>query len=509
MWLLANPRKENFVTNYDSALRMAYEWPQYLTCLTTLPQSYLKELGQLFLNDLRSQSIVVSEKANWAYPDKLRIVTQNYRQKNGNLILNFDDMSEITLSRQYSEKAIAGLRTIGVCDFNPPDFFQYFEMFTKLNGGRDFQSRSLDWHIRIAAVLVRELRMICGRYTPTELNICRRCCIIPLQSGSWTSFDSGKVYLRSDKISNETTPTGLRLQFVDEKAASDPDRYSLFRELGVEVLGLNDVCKNILDLHRTQQVLNLSIDELVSHAVYLFSAGYSPQKTDRLRFVSEDGRQISNETLYVFWATPPSLARRYFPPGCHVISRLHGNYEVAADASRIQAWLKWLLLWPNLSRWPPIHENGTLSRPMRYILQNQGSKRLLEYMKVYPRTRSILADSWNRRSSLLAQISKIKVSTESGDFELRETALPVLREKGNGFLNILNLEQPDDPRWAFLEEFGVLTKVDIRLYLQQLRSIQKNLAAPSKNILASIYRDMGQHIHDQKMVLLVSQKGTS
>jgi hypothetical protein len=483
---------------------MAYEWPQYLTCLTTLPQTYLKELGQQFLNYLRSQSIVVSEKPNWACPDKLRIVAQNYRQENGNLILDSDDMSEIALSRRYSEKAIAGLRTIGVRDFSRLDFFRYLEMFTTLNGGRDFQSRSLDWHSRIAAVLVRELRMVhpqnYGRYTSTELSICRRCCIIPLQGGSWTSFDSGKVYLRSN---NEMTPTGLHLRFIDGKTASDPDRYSLFRELGVEVLGPNDVCKNILDLHRTQQVLNLDIDELVSHAVYLFSASYSPQQTDRLRFIGEDGQQISNEKLYVFWANI-SKACHYFPPGCHVISRLHGNYEVAVDASRKNAWLKWLLLWPNLSRWPPIHENGILSRPMRYILQNQGSKSFLEYMKVYPRP--ILDNNGIHRSSLLAQIAKVKVSTESGDFELRETALPALREKGNGFLNILNIEQPDDPRWAFLDEFGVLTKVDIRLYLQQLRSIRTTGFAPSENILTSIYQDMGQHIYDREMVLSVSQK---
>ena len=158
-----------------------------------------------------------------------------------------------------------------------------------------------------------------------------------------------------------------------------------------------------------------------------------------------------------------------------------------------QEWIRWLASLEMVGTWPPLDSGGRLSPAMRHILERNGSKEFLGHLKM--RNVSLVGGLTYLNSStdqhLINDIKELRVSTDRGIRCLCETALPCLASASLGLLPLLQLNDPDDPQWNFLSQFGVLTAVSLELYARQIRYLKaSNDQRIAKEMAPKIYRSM-------------------
>lgn len=495
---------------------LLFAWPQYLADFPSLAPSFLQPLGGRIINSLQHEAILLSENKTFEAPTNLMVVPPSYRWSNGDLLLDHESLRRSYLSREYHTAALAGLRVLRVRTMTFADFLSAFKKSVYLDDRRFFCQQSQEWHSMVAGILIRAShRWSQGRYNvaANSMNL-GTYPIIPLRDGTWTSALglSGKLFMdKKGQSFAQKVPQGIEINIVDEVAAADPSRLELFQALGVPFCEEYQICKLILQTHRGPVGLCLPTNTWISHAVYLFEADYKPRAGDALCFVKSPKGVNSTERLYINFGSVGSSIRRFFPPSCDFIKYLHPWYENAVSVPHREAWWEWLLLWPNILHLPPLEINGKLSTHFRYILTNHGSKVLLKFLKdhqseyraamIPERERHFAKDS--ACDAVRSEIGSLFVATDDGNHApLKETALPVLRNKADGCLQILDLEDPEDPGWNFLHNFGVFVEADLRFHLQRLKYLKRTRPTQSQKELSKIYESLQQNIQSNKEMLM-------
>jgi hypothetical protein len=488
---------------------MTLEWPRYLPCLKSLPSSFLKVSGKEILEDLKLNPILLSEAGTIECPSQLVIVPDDFRRGNkslekGSLLLDYDGQSLKAVSRRYSEGARIGLKALGLPTMGILQFFQQYSEFSMHNGGVDFQNMDSDWHSQIADIFLDSSSATKRRLLP----ICRKCCNIPIRDRVlenhvyWVSIDSNMDMVYFENTDTERSiPRGLSMLVVDEKDSADPRRREFFRQLGVQVCNRDTICEKIQFLHNEPLPENpqdspFDLETCIAHAVYLFRSGWPHDDGDTLYVYDTDEKLICDTEVYIPFGEDGEKVNQLFPSGSDEIHRLHQAYQSAVPEASLKRWMEWLQSWCNLEVWPVLHDNGQLSKPMQFLLSLPTSDGFLLCL----RHRFQLDGGFTNctQAQKKALIEKIKCEKVCTDSELgtkallKDTALPSLRNELHGLIPILRLGATEDSGWAFLNDFGVLTKKNADLYLQQLRAYQRMGCPPPKENLTSIYRDVGQ-----------------
>ena len=94
------------------------------------------------------------------------------------------------------------------------------------NDKRGFQTRSLEWHSRLAFILRQKGMTAKNKHLIAELEI------IPLRDSSWVSASAKDVYFPADNL-GVPIPRGIRCHLVADRAARDTHLKTLFQLLGV------------------------------------------------------------------------------------------------------------------------------------------------------------------------------------------------------------------------------------------------------------------------------------
>ena len=140
---------------------------------------------------------------------------------------------------------------------------------------------------------------------------------------------------------------------------------------------------------------------------------------------------------------------------------------------------------------------------MRHIFDRNGSRAFLNHLKAQTTmNKDFFSDLWPWQANVDHDIKQFLVSTDSGVHRLCETALPCLSALSLGLIPVLELDEPYDPAWTFLERYGVVTTLGLDFYLRQLKSLktQGDLRVLNEKLL-KIYKSL-ESFADQRETIL-------
>ncbi len=240
------------------------------------------------------------------------------------------------LSPRYPAWAIEATSSIGVSQLSPREFLVDLNS-TITQDPTTFRKRSATWHSQLAEALVKFT-------TDAEfLSMIRDICLIPLHDGTWTSAGGQAIFLSKSETSLEI-PSGIEVLIVDSSAESDPNRRKLFTSLGVKAWEAPEICRLILRIHESPNFdpKTLAVDQLISHATFLFNASWQPPKTADIWFATMQDERCLGSKLYI----PGSIETD--SPAARIFSQLQKQYAVIhkdylnAFASDVD-WPNWLV----------------------------------------------------------------------------------------------------------------------------------------------------------------------
>jgi hypothetical protein len=211
------------------------------------------------------------------------------------------------LSLKYPVWAIEAISSIGVSELSPQDFLTDLNSFITLDPTA-FRAMSVMWHSQLANSLTKLA-------TNAELlSIIQDLCIIPLHDGSWTPAGKKPIFFSKSETSLEI-PSGIEVLIVDSAAESDLNRRKLFVNLGVVAWEAPEICRLILKVHDspTFKPEELAVQQLISHAAFLYSSWFRPPKIANLWFATmQDGRFLGGNSYLPVSGKPDSAAARIY-----------------------------------------------------------------------------------------------------------------------------------------------------------------------------------------------------
>ncbi|KAK4123607.1 hypothetical protein N657DRAFT_633853 [Parathielavia appendiculata] len=170
-------------------------------------------------------------------------------------------------------------------------------------------------------------------------------------------------------------PAGIKLLIVHSAAESDLSRHALFATLGVKNCEASEICRLILKAHELPELdpKTLTVDQLVSHAAFLYKALWQPPKTANLWCATTvKDEHCLGRSLYIPGAAEAHLAaanvfahlQRRFPV-------VHGGYLKAFPSD--SNWPGWLVKNLGLSMAPRMimPQIDTKPQPVK-VLENKG-----------------------------------------------------------------------------------------------------------------------------------------
>lgn len=220
------------------------------------------------------------------------------------------------LSLKYPAWAIEATSSIGVSQLSPREFLGDLNSAVTQNP-TTFRTRSATWHSQLAETLVKLA-------TDAELmSMIQDICLIPLHDGNWTSARGQSMFFSKSETSLEI-PSGIEVLIVDSTAETDPNRRKLFTSLGVKAWEAPEICRLVLKVHESSNFdpKTLAVDQLISHAAFLYKASWQPPKTADLWFATMQDERCLGRKLYI----PGSIETN--SPAARIFTQLQKQFAV-------------------------------------------------------------------------------------------------------------------------------------------------------------------------------------
>ena len=223
------------------------------------------------------------------------------------------------LSSKYPPWVSEATSSIGVSQLSPQEFLSQLD-WVITHDPTKFHTRSATWHSQLAETLVK-------LGTDAELMATMQdICLIPLHNGKWTSARRQSIFFSKSKTSLEI-PSGIRVPILDSSADSCPSRLKLFTTLGVKAWEAPEICRLIFKLHESSDFdpKSLTVDQLISHTLFLYKSSWQPPKTANLWFATMQDERCLGRKLYI----PGSSERK--SPAARIFSQLQKHFAVIHD----------------------------------------------------------------------------------------------------------------------------------------------------------------------------------
>ncbi|PWY74068.1 hypothetical protein BO83DRAFT_407964 [Aspergillus eucalypticola CBS 122712] len=189
---------------------------------------------------LISSPIIQSRTSGLWYPiEQMRRLWDFWYDKSGDPL--FPDLPrEQYISAHYAEEDIARLMDYGLSFMAMSDMIARARMdLQSTHSKMKNRETSEDWHSLAAAALSHSFRL----GFDTCMEEVKALPLIPLATGKWVSIKKRAVYLSS--TSGVEIPSSLGIDLVTTRAASNPQRKQLFKDLGVQQAPVDFVRKLI------------------------------------------------------------------------------------------------------------------------------------------------------------------------------------------------------------------------------------------------------------------------
>ena len=491
---------------FNSIPQLQFIWPQYLPATAGSKGSFSR-LASYIQSRLRAKPVCYCENEELHLASDTYFVPRAYRSSTGKALIDLPFSSLHNLSPFYGETVETELSWLGARRLDSSLFLKEATNYVNLNYGALFQEQSQQWHIDFARAL-----LACDiDDTLADVDGIMALPLIPLRNGSWVSAKSGKCFFPPTGVQGlDDVPEGIAAALLIASAAcvSGPQR-DLFARLGVKSMDQIDVCDKIIETHSRQDPPELSKQQLISHALYLFAFSMTRKidlKFPRLWVTCVDGSVRLAGNLYQDGIT--ASVSKFLLGGPKQNFMLHSDMITAVSAGRQNEWIGWLKKTCGITDILRLVSEGMLTPEFKHVAMTGPSTLFLR----------VLTDQWEQLASLLKsehpkgltrpdkshfQLSSVVVDTTSGlKKSLCSLALPraSVWEVARDDLEYLLVDEPDDERWLCLQELGVLVSADACHF--QMRSLQMlSGTTPDMDKLKAVYASLATHFGGNAMEL--------
>ncbi|EXJ66909.1 uncharacterized protein A1O5_10104 [Cladophialophora psammophila CBS 110553] len=453
---------------HDTSFR--YTWPRYLPGNMYTFDFFWKFRSSL-TDKLRESAALECEDGQLKTPNMVRYVPKQFRDdSNMPMVLSATTKSKY-LSHKYSEADSKRLMDIGVTTLSGKEFLEDLKDFLSTCNATMPEA----WHSNIARVLL-----------PLISNFEREISDLPLillSDGRRVAASSGTIFFPENRM-DHPIPPGIEVFEVHRDIQNDRDCERLYTNLRVKPISIPAVQELILEKHSHQLPEPAPPrSELSSQALYLFKSGWK-KPTNQIQFWVATRTGALHRSWEVYVDTDEHYsASRYLDRNNGMFPFLHRSYDKEIASDDLPLWRAWLNeqlgMWkiPRLVKDSSNVINPELSEDFRYVLDKHHSRPLLVLLK---ENWSIYSRHFpqNLPSNLRSQLASIFVLCRDGERHKLETTstgyfMPENFRSEYSFLQpVLDIPNPQDPRWTFLKVFGVTVNDDLNTYLGILRSIQ-------------------------------------
>ena len=455
---------------------MRYTWPGFLQNLPTNETDFFTDLGQRIFETLKYQPVLESRAETFVRPVDAVFVPKAYRQGTEFILDALDKnaaVENVYISSRYQEHdpKLTVLTNLGV---NIMDFSSFLNLLAKriaydLEG---YKQQEPSWHSALAQILCK-VSATEWNASIKELNALN---LIPLHDGEWVSVDHGrKCYFDIDASNGaHRLPEGLEaIYVVQDDVTTNDRRRELLTRLGVKRLDRVEVCRLISACHTDEYPPELTLDDIMFHAQYIFESqlrfGLTIAKPKRFWVHDASGTPRHAPDVYCDTIEPLEPRISHVLPIQQWSSRLlHPAYTQLYSPQQMRKWMNWLettLEIPNV-----LHIVDAMSRftsEFQFLLETLPSGRMLDY----------LVSAMHKKSAELTPkpvkdaIRALIVSCEGNyKFRLEGTFLPSskMRKAASLGLPFLILENVEATRWRILKDVGVIVDPGLDFYLRCL-----------------------------------------
>lgn len=429
---------------------------------------------------LISSPIIQSRTSGLWYPiEQMRRLWDFWYDKSGDPL--FPDLPrEQYISAHYAEEDIARLMDYGLSFMAMSDMIARARMdLQSTHSKMKNRETSEDWHSLAATALSHSFRL----GFDTCMEEVKALPLIPLTTGKWVSIKKRAVYLSS--ISGIEIPSSLGIDLVTPRAASNPQRKQLFKDLGVQQAPVDFIRKlikekssglfatpmwreRLLFLYFTERLGSTSSQALLME---LFN-GKGPAFFDHKGQI----KQPKFDPVY-FPNDDPYGAKALLEPiqgGAPGLNVSFINEEIylrdppSCPPNEQRTWIEWLQHVFHVRETVSLIEprdclsKARLGRECLYVAQHRPEK----FMGLLLTCWAVDGSRIIRQPELVDEIRKIKVLCENGSrYPLGSTYIPIPDRratvsrflKDQKFFPWLQLDQPMDGG-SLTQQWIVLTK---------------------------------------------------
>ncbi|KAF1996938.1 hypothetical protein P154DRAFT_607356 [Amniculicola lignicola CBS 123094] len=326
--------------------KLKYTWPYYLPSASTAAFSFFEPAITSILTQLKESPVLESCAGTMVKASSLKHVPlDQFGDKDGIPFTLSSYTADGYLSLKYPAWAIEGTNSIGVSELSPQEFLADLDAAITQDP-ITFRTKPSTWHSQLAETLIR-------LSTNAELmSLIQDICLIPLQDGNWISAQGQSMFFSKSETRLEI-PSGIEVSIVDSSAESDPNRRKLFTTLGVKAWEAPEICRLIVRVHESANFdpKRLAVEQLISHAAFLYNASWQPPKTVDLWFATMQDERCLGRKLYIPGSSemnsPPA---RIFAQLQKKFAVIHNDYLKAFASS--PDWPAWLVSNLGLSKVP-------------------------------------------------------------------------------------------------------------------------------------------------------------
>ncbi|KAJ9427185.1 hypothetical protein QL093DRAFT_2631144 [Fusarium oxysporum] len=399
------------------------------------------------------------------------------------------------------------------------------------------RSQFLDlWHSAVARLLSRIL-------TDDECSRLKSLPLIQLTDGSWTSVASGPVYFPDAE--NSCLPEALNIRVASYLASQEPERKSLYRQLGVSQTKVIEVRQMILDSFECSGTLSLKDVQSYLHYLYLTHQSFTLENERPYRqvrvFTTDMNLQCPQSTVIHLMGTDDPYSLESFLDPALLVANLHASFlhsEISNNGPKQPSlfhpsWKSWLCNCVGIRErlsltgpksdvksdaqsdaanddYPTVGASETLSNALDYVSKHHKDKFLgiLEHLWVFEGPAILKCPALVSKIKGLPALTLCSVDSSR---ELQITWFPSnhLKSYVRNFMEhpdefpFLKLDEEKDinlalaSKWAFLtKNLGVKWKYDLSFLLEILKSIRRHsgtaLSSSQIEKVLALYATIGE-----------------
>ncbi|KAG4253702.1 hypothetical protein FPRO03_07662 [Fusarium proliferatum] len=472
---------------------LRYEWPLFLPPIShkTLLSIEIRHMVQRnLLMKVYNQSVLRCMNEITLLPDHLK------DEQEQPLLEPFEN--SMLLSADYPQRVVQILQDHGAKTMQDETFLEHLEADMRLQKPKMHQKYTTEeWHTRMARFLLQF-----SKTSTFNASRVKSMAIVPLNDGTWASVLFGPIYFA--RTGDVCIPESVDLRIAAPAATRDPDRYALFKYLGVTEPSIEIARTSVLKSLTASDDMPLRLVNDYMKYLYLTHeiSGWTAEQYQEVRVLTTDLKLDSplSKTIHLpgkdYPFSPENLlghAESGYSLTCSFLHPETLTYVQTQSNSLDINWKKWLCEYIGIREEICLESAGTgkLSSDFLHVV-SQSPGKLLDLLE-HLLSKGVLELS--NESTLVSEIRQLPAGILC-DVEftpkLQDTWLPLKPLTGlvEAFMDqteqfpFLRSIQNDtggiDTKWDFLSEHLLVGKeANLDFYLEILRAIRRS--GPDKN----------------------------